>query len=241
LLNPGIPIVTSADRVAGVTEARQAGADIAVLDDAFQHRRVARMEDVVLVSADRWREPVRLLPAGPWREAPRALSRASLVLVTRKAVDAEQAETLRRHLAPMTRTNGGAVAELALGDLRDAVTGMSESLSVIRGARVLVAAGVGDPESFASQLRRAGAHVEMRVFRDHHGYDLSDVARLSDEASSFDHIMCTLKDVVKLGPLWPRKGPPLWYVSLRCVIESGHAEVSAMLDRVMAARSTQTR
>src|SRR3954470_7648563 len=53
-LNPDIPVVTGADRVVTVNEAARRGADIAVLDDAFQHRRVQRMADLVLVSADRW-------------------------------------------------------------------------------------------------------------------------------------------------------------------------------------------
>src|SRR6185312_3859607 len=86
-LNPTIPVVVGADRVAAVREAAAAGADIAVLDDAFQHRRVQRAADLVLISADRWTDDVRLLPAGPWREPLRAIRRATLVIVTRKAAD----------------------------------------------------------------------------------------------------------------------------------------------------------
>lgn len=238
LLNPGIPVVTNADRVAGVKAAVVAGADIAVLDDAFQHRRIARSEDVVLVSADRWRDAVHLLPAGPWRESPSALSRASLLLITRKAVGSERAEELRRRLAPMTRSGSGAVAALNLVDLRDVVTGESRPLSSLRGKRVVVAAGIGDPQSLATQMSKEGAQVEMRIFPDHHVYDFSDITHLTAQARAFDYIICTLKDAVKLGPHWPRNGPPLWYVSLGCTIESGSAEVSAMLSRMIAARST---
>src|SRR4051794_15640030 len=86
-LNPDIPVFTGADRVAVVREAAAMGADIAVLDDAFQHRRVGRLADLVLVSADRWTDNVRLLPAGPWREPLRAIRRATLVIVTRKSAD----------------------------------------------------------------------------------------------------------------------------------------------------------
>lgn len=239
LINPGVPVFVNADRAIGVREAARVGVDVVVLDDAFQHRRVSRLEDVVLVSADQWREPIRLLPAGPWREAPSALSRASLVVITRKAVDDIRVESLMARLAPLTRTGIGAVAALEPGDLQNVVTGEARSLSDIRGARVLAAAGIGDPDSFAAQLRGAGAHVEMRVFPDHHVYDISDIERLRRDGSGFDHIVCTLKDAVKLGPRWPREGPPLWYVSLRCRIEVGVTEVSAMLDRVLAARSHQ--
>ena len=239
LINPEIPVFVNADRAEGVRDAARAGVDVAVLDDAFQHRRLSRLEDVVLVSADQWREPIRLLPAGPWRELPSALSRASMVVITRKAMAGPQAESLLARLAPLTRTGAGAVAALEPGDLRNVVTGEARSLSDIRGSRVLAAAGIGDPDSFAAQLREAGAHVEMRTFPDHHAYDAPDVERLIRDARVFDHIVCTLKDAVKLGPRWPREGPPLWYVSLRCRIEVGVAEISAMLDRVLAARSTQ--
>jgi tetraacyldisaccharide 4'-kinase len=241
LLNPDIAVFANADRVAGVSDAARAGADVAVLDDAFQHRRIARVEDIVLVSADGWREPVRLLPSGPWRESPVALERASFLLVTRKAVGADDARSLLQQLLPLTRTRWGAVAELALTEPRDAVTGATRTLSELRGTRVLVIAGVGDPASLASQLQRTGADVEMRVFPDHHSYDSPDIARLADEARAFDHTICTLKDAVKLGPQWPRQAPSLWYVSLRCGIESGSTDVSAMFDRVLAARSSQLR
>src|SRR5262245_13262679 len=91
LLNPDVPVVVNADRVAAVQVAAARGADVAVLDDAFQHRRIARIEDIVLVSADGWTGSVRLLPSGPWRESPRALKRASFVIVTRKAASSDKA------------------------------------------------------------------------------------------------------------------------------------------------------
>ena len=241
LLNPDIAVITNADRIAGVNDAARGGADVAVLDDAFQHRRIARVEDIVLVSADRWREPVRLLPAGPWRESPGALGRASFLIVTRKAAGADDARSLLQRLLPLTRSRRGAVAELALTAMHNEVTGATRMLSELRGARVLVIAGIADPASLASQLRCTGADVEMRVFPDHHSYDSTDITRLVHDSRAFDHTLCTLKDVVKLGPQWPREAPPLWYVSLRCGIETGSADVSAMFDRVLAARSSQLR
>ncbi len=183
LVNPDVPVVVSADRVAGVRSAAHLGSDVAILDDAFQHRRLARLEDVVLVSADRWHEPIRLLPSGPWREGPAALSRASLVIVTRKAAAANTACLLMERLARLTRTGQGAVAALELEALCNAVTGVVRPLSDIAGASVLAIAGIGDPESFASQLRSAGARVVLRDFPDHHVYDSPDIAQLAGEGT----------------------------------------------------------
>jgi tetraacyldisaccharide 4'-kinase len=235
-INPGIKVITGADRVSGARMAEAAGADVVVLDDAFQHRRIARDEDIVLVNADRWHEPIRVLPSGPWREQLASLSRATFVIVTRKAAEMSDAAGLVDRLAPLTRTGLGAVAALELGDLHDAVTGAVHPLSVLGGTRVVVAAGVGDPAALATQMGRAGAIVTMRSFSDHHVYDSSDIANLVRDAHTSDHVVSTLKDAVKLAPRWPREGPPLWYVSLRCRIETGQAEVHAMLDRILAAR-----
>jgi tetraacyldisaccharide 4'-kinase len=164
------------------------------------------------------------------------------VIVTRKAVEPTKARALMERLSRLTRTGSGAVAALVLDALHDAIGGAAmRSLTALEGRRVLAIAGIGDPDSFAHQLRNAGADVELRRFPDHHVYQSPDIAQLARDASGFDHILCTLKDAVKLGPRWPREGPPLWYVSLRCEIEVGGADVSALLDRVLTAQPTSDR
>jgi tetraacyldisaccharide 4'-kinase len=195
---------------------------------------VTRVEDVVLVSADRWREPLRELPAGPWREGLDAFRRASFLIVTRKAADFQSADTLLRRLLPLTVRGSGAIAALELGEARNVATGEIRTMTAMQRAPVLVIAGIGDPVSFELQLRSAGLDVTMRVFPDHHVYRAEEVDRLVREGSAYAHVICTLKDAVKLGQLWPREGPSLWYVSLRCRIESGEADVAAMLDRLVA-------
>jgi tetraacyldisaccharide 4'-kinase len=235
VLNPHVPVFTGADRVSSVAAAAAAGANVGVLDDAFQHRRIGRDEDVVLVSADRWSRRHRLLPAGPWREPLSALGRASMVIVTRKASDRAAAESLSRHLAPLTRRNEAAVVQLSLDVLHTLGTSRSEPLRALEGARVMLVSGIGDPGSLHEQLRAVAGEIDRREFPDHHVYTNADTERLARDASVVDYVVCTLKDAVKLGPLWPREAKPLWYVSQRCEVESGDAVVSAMLDRLIAA------
>ena len=93
-LNPGVVVVTGAERVLGVSRALGLGCDVVVLDDGFQHRRLGRLADLVLLSSERWQEPQRLLPAGPWREPLRALERAALLVVSRRTRPREEAEAL---------------------------------------------------------------------------------------------------------------------------------------------------
>ncbi|MFL5581321.1 MAG: tetraacyldisaccharide 4'-kinase [Gemmatimonadaceae bacterium] len=235
-LNPAVPVVVAPDRVAGTARAREQGCDVAVLDDAFQHRRARRVADVVLLSADRWDGRVRLLPAGPYREPLDALRRASLVLVTRKAADparAEEAASHARRAAPMVPI---AVAHLAPGELRSTVDGRTLPLDALRGARALAVCAVGDPAAFLAQLRPVAGHLDAAVFPDHHAFTAEEAGALAARAERADHVVCTLKDAVKLAAHWPRAARPLWYVSQRVVLERGGGEVERLVASVLGAR-----
>ena len=246
-LNPDIPVIADADRVAGIATARARGADVAVLDDAFQHRRARRVADVVLISADRW-DPRhrRLLPAGPWREPLSALRRATLVVVTRKAADAARAREVMEAAREAAPDVPAAVVQLAPGELRAAGSAgaqtAAEPLSRLAGASVLVISAIGDANALHAQLSRAGARLEPppEAYPDHHPFDAADATRLANLGARADYVLCTLKDAVKLAPLWPRAGPPLWYVSQRVAPEWGAGAVDRVLERVLAARDPGT-
>lgn len=241
VLNPDVPVFVDADRRRAAAQAIGKGATALVLDDGFQHRQMPRDADVVVVSADLWSDlPVRLLPAGPFREPLSALRRASLVIVTRKAASAARAAEVSRHL---TRASGGvplAVAHLAPGRLCAWTGGAGESIEALRGQRVLAVSGIGAPEAFLAQLGAAGAQVEAATFGDHHAFSAHDVLELAARAAQADRVVCTLKDAVKLGPLWTAQRPPLWYLSQSVVIETGLANVDAMLDRLMSPAASFT-
>jgi len=224
-LTPDIPVIANPDRVAGVQTAAARGATVAVLDDAFQHRRIARVSDIVLISADAWDGHVRLLPAGPWREPLSALRRASVVIVTRKAVDASQADAVVRALD--LGDTPTAVAALVLGTLRT-LGGEERPLETIADSIVHAVAGVGDASAFFAQLKAAGARVVPHGFRDHHAFTRADADRLAGAAAGAP-VVCTLKDAVKLEREWPRGAGPLWYVSQRVEFDRGREAVLASL------------
>ena len=239
-LNPGAIVVADADRLRGVTRARALGADCAILDDAFQHRRIRRDADWLLVAAEQWRADLRCLPAGPLRESPASVSRASLLVVTRKTATPERAAWIAEGLARQPGAPPTAIVHLAADDLVDATSGAQAPLSWLRGRRVVGVAAVGAPAAFFAQLRAAGAIVEETAFRDHHAFQATDVARIVRCAAEADAVICTLKDAVKLAPLWPRKGPVLWYVSQRVVVERGGAALDASLAAVLMVRASVT-
>lgn len=235
LLNPDVPVYGNVDRVAGVREAATAGADVAILDDAFQHRRAARTADVVLVSADRWTGDVRLLPAGPFREPLHSLRRARLVMLTVKAAGATRVAAAERAIRGATSSTVVTV-DLQAASLVHVATQQHEAAAAWQGRRVLAVSGIGDPTAFRVQLERLGLLPTPLAFADHHPYDDATVARVLAAASGFDAVVCTLKDAVKLGPKWPSSVVPLWYLSQSVVPRDGTEALDALVRSVLEAR-----
>jgi len=217
-MNPGVPVIANADRVAGIRAAVASGADVVVLDDGFQHRRAARDLDIVLVSTEKWAKWLHVLPAGPLRESLRSLNRADLIVVTRKSASEGEARTVADSLRALPSLHGDiVVAELAPSAIvaasSDDGANRSIALDSISGERVLAVAGVGDPDSFFAQLRQLGAVVTERRFPDHHAYTTADAARLASISHGHKYVIATEKDTVKLASAWPAKSVPLWYLS----------------------------
>lgn len=237
LLTPGAIVIADADRVRGAKAAIARGADVLVLDDAMQHRRAGRDADVVLISADGSRRSRWPLPAGPWREPLRSLRRARIAVVTCKAAshaDIEQTLADIRQAAPGVTV---AVARLAPAGLRTHDGGQSLPLDTLRGKRIIAVSGIGDPSAFEAQLSAAGVHlISPARFPDHHAFDEADARKLAQRAESADLVVCTLKDAIKLGPVWPHEATPLWYLSQRVAVERGAESLAALIAELLAAR-----
>jgi tetraacyldisaccharide 4'-kinase len=236
-LNPDVPVVVNADRVAGIAEAYARGADVAVLDDAFQHRRVQRLADLVLISADRWTNDVHLLPAGPWREPLKSVRRATLLIVTRKAAADQTVDAVHERLSRVAPGVPRVSVRFELGDLIDASdSSNTKPLDAVVGSTVRVVLSIADPRAFVRQLEARGAHVRATIFPDHHAFTSRDVERIAADIGDAQWVLCTLKDAVKLAPSWPRLAPPLWYVSQDVLVERGVGGVERVLDDVVRVR-----
>jgi tetraacyldisaccharide 4'-kinase len=225
---PDVPVRVGADRVAGARAAAAEGADVIVLDDGFQHRRLARDVDIVLVAAETGLGPVRLLPRGPWRERLPALRRADLAVVTCRTADAATAARVARRLAAVDGAPPVATAVLETAGWR--AGGAGGAGGPPRGAAFAVTS-IASPDAFAENARRAGAAVAAGLaFPDHHPFDAHDAARILSDAAG-RALVTTEKDAVKLVPLLPET--PLWVLLQRVRIEEGAAAVEEVLDRVV--------
>lgn len=236
-LNTNVPVVVNADRSAAIRDAKASGADVVVLDDAFQHRRIARNADVVLLSAEQLLRPRRMLPAGPWREHLSAAKRADLLVITRKSASLMEAERARDMVRAEVPGVPIAMIHLAPERLVNAKDGLSLPLERLKGATVVAIAAIGEPELFKLQLEALGARVLMESYRDHHAFSDADIKEAAMRVPADGLAVCTLKDAVKLADRWP--GPSrLWYLSQQLVVDQGVEDVNRLLARVLQARAS---
>ena len=229
---PEAVVVADPDRVAGAERALANGAQVLVLDDAYQRLDVHRDLNVLVMSAETTRAVRWPLPAGPWREGWDALDRADAVIVTRKRATPEAAQALARQVEGRVR-GPIAVAHLGLGTLEGLVSGTRRPASILAGKRVVAASGIADPDAFVAQTKATGAAVQVATWKDHHDYRDEDVAWLAHAARRADHVVSTQKDAVKLRDRWPAAVPEPLVALLDLDWEEGGDAIAAVLDAVV--------
>ena len=191
----GVPVVAGRDRVAAAALAREVfGSALLLCDDAFQHRRLRRDLDVVLVDADERGGVTRLLPAGPLREPVTALRRADVVVLGVRDAGVARVPpvpagtlVLRARFAPasVVRPEGA--------------TWVEQGLATLAGRRVLALSGVARPAPLYAALREWEAHVvNVLEFPDHHAYATADWRDIAHVAKDVELVVTTEKDLVKL-------------------------------------------
>lgn len=204
---PGVPCIANADRVRGASAAIQRHAvDVVVLDDAFQHRRIARDLDLVLIDATAPFGGGYLLPRGRLREPRESLRRASALIITR--ADMVSADALGRLRDLLARFAPGKPI-LSCTHRPAALTPLRAGLPRGDGGAVLLASGIAQPQAFAATARAVGLDVvDHALFPDHHRYTPQDAERIAAQARTrrAARVVVTEKDAVKLAPLdfnWP--------------------------------------
>jgi tetraacyldisaccharide 4'-kinase len=229
---PQARVVADPDRAAAAERALANGAQVLILDDAYQRLDVHRDLNLAVMSAETTRAVRWSLPAGPWREGWSALDRADAVVVTRKRATHEAALELARSLE--TRLPGPvAMVHLGLRSLEGLVSQVRQPASVLAGKRVVAASGIGDPDAFVAQVKATGAAVQVATWKDHHDYRDEDVAWLAHAARRADQVVITQKDAVKLRDRWPASAPEPLVAVLELDWEEGGDRIRAALDAVV--------
>jgi tetraacyldisaccharide 4'-kinase len=230
---PDVPHLQGTDRSAlAATACEELHSEILVLDDAFQHRCLARDLDLVLIDATRPWGYGRLLPRGLLREPVKGLRRAGVVVLTRcDQVAAAERDRIRQRVrrtaprVPVAESSHRAV-ELRNSDR------ITAPLDRLRQGPVAAFCGLGNPDAFQRTLTDLGANLcAFRTYPDHHSYSRADVERLRVWAGTLPSacmVVTTQKDLVKLR--LPRLGDRLlWALRVRLEVGAGREELESAL------------
>jgi tetraacyldisaccharide 4'-kinase len=193
---PGLLVVIGADRYrAGLLALEKLRPDVFILDDGFQHLRLKRDLNLLILDGAKPFADGFTLPGGFLREKPSAAERCDLVVYTRSPGKEQRSHVLPQK--PSCWTRHGLTGLTPLGG------NGTVDFQQIAGGRVLAFAGIGDPDSFFAALERSGVQPVATIsFPDHTPYDAAEIAAILrlKVASRADFLVMTEKDAVKLAP-----------------------------------------
>ena len=241
---PRADLVIDPDRVAGADKAAAMGCDVLVMDDGFQHRRLARDLNIVLIDAT---DPFSagLLPRGMRREPVQSLGRADVVVVTRAdQVTGEVLQTLRRQLVELAPDAPLLAARHHPIELCDQAGRCDPDMPVdaMADRRAWVFASLGNPTAFIATVEGMGFEVTGRRFHpDHHTCSDAELDGMAIQAgqAGAEVVLTTEKDAVKLPPDRPDWPAPLRVVRVGIEFLDDDAEtMNRLIGRTVGADGT---
>ena len=237
LLTKDVSIVVSESRRKGARHAvEELGADVILLDDAFQHVQLARDLDIVAVDAA---SPVgngHLLPGGPLREHPTGIGRAGVLVATR-CDRADGAARVAGALGPLAPSAPIVETRMKPVEFWDVGTGETVKAAGLRERSCMALSSIADPADFERTLRKLRMNVVGRLaLPDHHDYSGDDVDVVVEAAREVgaDTILTTEKDAVRLRP-W-RSRMPLVALGIELEVTNGKELLMGALEEVLSRR-----
>lgn len=230
---PATPHLQNRDRIAAAKQAIQSNPhQVLILDDAFQHRRLARDLDIVLLDALAPFGFDHLLPRGLLREPIKGLARAQVVALSRSdAVDQARREEIRSRVQAFAPQ--AAWLELIHQPRRFvAANGDELPLDALRGQEIAAFCGIGNPAGFRHALASTGANIiAWQELPDHCHYNPQVLGRLESwlQTATCTHAICTRKDLVKI-PRAALGGKGLWALEIGAAIIHGQETLEQLLD-----------
>ncbi len=194
-------VIVSKKRHNGVKLAINNKKDFIILDDAFQHWNIKRNMNLVLIDYTNPFGNYNLIPAGILREPIKALKYADIILITK--YDKRTANSSLNNLENIIRKYNPDcpvfISEYQLNRIYCKNTNIS--INKIKRKKIIVLAGIGNPDYFISQIKKYLNPSEMKVmlFSDHHVYTLKDISLIKEKSKNgYDYVITTEKDYIKL-------------------------------------------
>lgn len=200
---PDVPIAVSRDRCADVKALLKYAPDVVIADDAFQHRRMGRDLDIVLVDAICPFGNGSVLPIGTLREVPCSLSRAHIVVISKSdQVSTERLADLKKTISQWVPEEHIFYSKLGAPQwLRWTERGFMPCETDLEGKKLTAFSGIGNPKSFYRTVKSTGNEViSVFEFKDHHRYTAGELNKVEAEARKLhcDALCCTEKDIYNL-------------------------------------------
>ena len=237
---PDVPHLQDPDRARmAETAVYELESEVIVLDDGFQHRKLHRDFDLVLIDATQPFGFGRVLPRGLLREPLSNLKRADAIVLTRSQfVDEQEEERIHQQIKKFAPQARWAACKTTPRSFLQ-YSGKETGLESLREQRVLAFCAVGNPKGFELTLNELRVNVADRLdFPDHHGFSKDDISNLADRANTLnvEALVCTHKDLVKIGV--DRIGNlPVYALLIDLEFEHGENELLDSLESVCDARS----
>jgi tetraacyldisaccharide 4'-kinase len=204
LKGTAIPILICADRSKAAAEAQNYyNPEILLLDDGFQHRRLGRDLDIVLINALDPFGGERMLPAGDLREPVSSVRRAGVAVITHcDQVEAGRISEIRDTLRSVHPHLKILEAVHRADFLLDLKSDRRRRLAYIKGKEVSCLSAIGDPRPFEAHIESTGGHLTQRWrFPDHHPYTLEDLRSIEHVRHGVP-LITTFKDMPRLPQNW---------------------------------------
>ena len=234
-----VPHLQNPDRVEAARAAiRTFSPQVLVLDDAFQHRRIHRDLNIVLIDALRPFGYNHLLPRGLLRESLSGLRRADIVVLSRaESISETDRQIIRREVQHYAPHVPWVEVSHQPSHLLDDV-GNVTSLDQLAGRRVAAFCAIGNPLGFRLTLARTGADIaDLRDFPDHHQFsdaDRQSLAEWVEGLGELDYVLCTHKDLVKLPGVSEIAGCPLKALVVELQVLTGESVLESHLQAMVA-------
>ncbi len=241
---PGVNVIVNPDRVAGAAEAiNKFGAKVLIMDDGFQHRRLARDLDIITIDGIQPFGYGKMLPAGLLREPIASLKRADAVVITRcdqitetklnqiekklKAINPNIIIARSTHTPAYVKSTDN--KEIGLDHLKD--------------KKIFAFCGIGNPDAFLNTIKNLSCDLAgEKVYNDHHHYTKDCLADICEQAECLkaDLILTTQKDWTKINRLaLLKKDIPLAYLGIEIKFLAGEDKLRGLIEKTLAGKISQ--
>ena len=246
---PEAQVIVNPDRVAGAAEAiEKHAAKVLIMDDGFQHRRLARNLDIAAIDATQPFGYGRMLPAGLLREPVSSLNRAGAVVITRcDQVTQTQLSELEQKLRAI---NPGMIIARSIHAPVNAKSTNNKEISIeqLKGKKVFSFCGIGNPDAFLNTIKNLGAELAgSKIYDDHYHYTDASLAEISEQAKELGAhlILTTQKDWTKVvsnfkSQISNFKSPlPFAYLAIEIKFLAGEDKLTALIKDALAGKIPQ--